>query len=734
MTTAPAARAALEAISMEQAVGYPAIECTHEATADHPVVLTHDDLFLLLDQHGNVSPAGHCGLGFFQADTRLLSHYELRAAGGPPSLLSTQRLRPYAAQFDLAVSDRVFGGDPWDPKNSVHIRRELIVEDRLVERMTLTNHLRVPIDYWVELLLGCDFADIFEVRGWKRPARGQFYRPEITRQTVSYAYRGRDGRCLRSTVRFTEPPTVLTARGARWEVRLEPHGCLEFEWEVSSEEPRSLVPGPELAERWAPLDTRYGEWRAECARWSTDVESFNVTLTQAVDDLRALYVVHADGTPVISAGIPWYSTVFGRDSIITSLETLVLNPRIAVDTLRYLARHQGVGENPFTEEQPGKIMHELRRGELARAGEIPHVPYYGTIDATPLWIVLLHETWRWTGDLALVRELMPNAQRALDWIDHYGDMDGDGLVEYARTSEKGLVNQGWKDSGDGVPYPDGRLPEPPIALVEVQGYVYDAKWRAAALFEALGDGERAVRLRHEAGRLRRAIIDRFWSEELGTFALALDGQKRPIPTVTSNAGHLLWSRVPDVDRSRRVAECLLAPDMFAGWGIRTLSARHPVFNPMSYHNGSVWPHDNALLVMGLSHYEQARAGLSVLTVLHDAAAHLTPQRLPELYCGMERQRGLRPVLYPVSCSPQAWASGALFMCFQAVLGLLPDAAEHVLHVRTPQLPFFLEDLTVAGLAVGGSRVTLHFHRRGERTLVNLLGIEGEPLLVRIEMN
>ncbi|HEU4630469.1 MAG TPA: glycogen debranching N-terminal domain-containing protein [Gemmatimonadaceae bacterium] len=735
-------------VSMEEAVGYPAIDCSHEASVENPIVLKHDHLFLLLDQHGDIAPPGHCALGLFHDDTRLLSHYRLHAAGEPMSLLSMQRLRPYSAQIDLAVADRAFGGDAWDPKNCVHLRRLLVLEDRLVERLTLTSYLRAPVDYWVELSLGADFADIFEVRGWKRPARGQFYAPELAPDTLAFAYRGQDGRLLRSVVHFFTPPTALGPRGARWELRLEPHTRYELEWEVlpAAEETDGATDGgrivvaqareareAESAGRWARLDREYDGWRAECARWTTDVEAFNATLDQAVDDLRALYV-HVDGAPVISAGIPWYSTAFGRDSIITSLETLALNPRIARDTLRYLARYQGRTEDPYTEEQPGKIMHEVRRGELARAGEIPHVPYYGTIDATPLWLVLLHETWRWTGDLELVRELLPNAERALAWIDRYGDMDGDGLVEYARTSAKGLVNQGWKDSGDGVPFPDGTLPEPPIALVEVQGYVHDAKRRAAMLYEAVGDRERARQLCAEAARLREAIVHRFWLDDLGTFALALDGRKRPLPTVTSNAGHLLWSRVPDAEQAIRMAAGLMAPDMFSGWGIRTLSAMHPVFNPMSYHNGSIWPHDNALLVMGLSHYRQVRAALPVITVMHEAAAQLDPPRLPELFCGMTRMRGLRPVQYPVSCSPQAWASGAMFLFLQAALGLLPHASEHVLHVRDPQLPPFLQELTLDGLAVGDARLTLQFRRQGGRTLANLLALEGEPLQVRIELS
>jgi glycogen debranching enzyme len=401
--------------------------------------------------------------------------------------------------------------------------------------------------------------------------------------------------------------------------------------------------------------------------------------------------------------------------------------------LGYLARHQGEHEDLNTEEQPGRIMHELRRGEMARSGEIPHLPYYGTIDATPLWIILLHEAWRWTGDDRLVRELLPNARRALDWIDRYGDADGDGFVEYTRTSQKGLVNQGWKDSSDGVPFPDGFLPESPIALVEVQGYVYDAKLRAAALFERFGDPPAAERLRAEAALLREKVIERFWIEELGTFALALDGEKRPIPTVATNAGHLLWSRLPKPDQVGRMAEAFLAPDMFSGWGIRTLSSRHAVYNPMSYHNGSVWPHDNALIVLGLALNGFGSRALPVIAALHDTAAHMEFNRLPELYCGIARGNGLRPVLYPVSCSPQAWASGSLFMMLQAVLGIFPEADSGVLHVRNPMLPGFLRELTITGLAVGRSKVSLHYASHGDRTLVNLFGIEGEPIQVRIEL-
>ncbi len=723
-------------LPMQAVVGYDTIECTEEDTAEDKLVLKHDRLFCIVTTRGDIAPAGRCSLGLFHDDTRILSGYHLRVAGGLPGLLSAETPRTYTAQIDLAVKDLPFGGDPWDPKNAVHIRREMVLSDRLAERVTLTNYLASPLEYWIELSLSCDFADIFEVRGWRRPARGQFFTPRPEGDRLVFQYRGRDGRTIGSMVRFCRPPDLLTTNSARWKFLLATHAPESLEWEVLPDPPpasRTAMMHGGLDERRSALELQYRSWRQACSRWTTNQPKFDVVGRRAIDDLKALYM-EVDGEDVISGGIPWYSTVFGRDAIITAIETLAVNPRIARDTLRYLARRQGVREDPFTEEQPGRILHELRRGEMARAGEIPHVPYYGTIDATPLWLVLLHETWRWTGDEALVRELLPNAERALDWIDRYGDCDGDGFVEYERTSPKGLINQGWKDSSDGVPFPDGRMPEPPIALVEVQGYVYDAKARMADLFAKLGRPERAAALAREAATLRDAIRERYWMPESGTFALALDGAKRQIPTVASNAGHLLWSRVPTAEQAAGIARVLLGGDLFSGWGIRTLAAAHRVYNPMSYHNGSVWPHDNALIVLGLALYGRARDALPVMRGLHEAAIRAGFQRLPELFCGMPRQRGVPPVRYPVSCSPQAWASGAFFLLLQALLGLFPEAPARVLHVRNPVLPDLLDELTVTGIAVGNTRVSLQFRRHGNRTLANLLAVDGEPLQVRIELD
>ncbi|MEX2579534.1 MAG: glycogen debranching N-terminal domain-containing protein [Verrucomicrobiales bacterium] len=724
----------LKPASMQDLLGYSSIECKHQNPVDHAMVLKHNRYFFTADPHGDISPPGHCGLGLFFDDTRILSHYALRLHGGPPSLLSNKTRRSFLGEVDLAIDDTEFGGVSWDPKNCVHVRREILLEEQFMERVTLSNYLLEPIDFWFELEIGCDFADIFEVRGRKRERRGDFFALRAEDGKVIASYRGLDGKLLESIVEFHEPLPVVTGNRARWETRLAPNGGFEAEWQIYAEPPPGMgVPGFRFDEARLEVDRTYDDWTGSCARWTTNLAVFQDTLTLAMEDLHTLHV-ESEGAPVISAGVPWFSSFFGRDSIITSLQTLSLNPTIARDTLRNLARLQGSKEDAFTEEEPGKIMHELRRGEMARNRETPHLPYYGTVDATPLWLVLLHETWLWTGDEGLVRELMPHAERALEWIDRFGDSDGDGFVEYRTGTEGGLVQQGWKDSGDGVPFPDGSLPAPPIALVEVQGYVYDAKIRMAELYELAGEGARSQELREQAAALREAIVSSFWMEDAGTFALALDGAKNRMPTITSNAGHLLWSGVPDEDQARRMTEVLLGPAMYSGWGIRTLSSTHPVYNPMSYHNGSVWPHDNAIIVMGLSRYQRASDAVPVVRGLHDAAVHDEFQRLPELFCGMPRDDGRHPVFYPVSCSPQAWASGSFFMLLQGMLGIQPEAQAGILHVRNPVLPDFVSKLTVENMRVGTSQVSLQFSRYRTRTLVNLLSISGDPLQVRIELD
>jgi glycogen debranching enzyme len=717
---------------MEDVLGYSSITCDYYEPVEHVFVLKNNRYFLITNSHGDIKPPGQCSLGLFFDDTRVLSHYALNVYGGPPSLLSTQILRSFFGQIDLSIKDANFGGNSWDPKNCVHIRREFLLGDGMMERVSLTNYLAHPIDYWLELDLGSDFGDIFEVRGWEREKRGEYYAPVIEKGKITFSYRGLDGRLIHSTIRFAEPLPDFDSTRVRWEVRLQPNGRFQTEWEILTEvNPDEAVALFDMKHQ--EMVRTYEEWKDSCTKWNASINGLQDVVTRAVDDLRALHV-EVEGVSVISAGIPWFSTIFGRDSIITSLQTLCLNPAIARETLIYLAKYQGSKVDGFTEEEPGKILHELRRGEMARNREIPHQPYYGTIDATPLWLILLHETWRWTGDEELIRQLLPNAERALEWIDRFGDVDSDGFVEYRNGAKNALANQGWKDSGDGVPYPDATYPEAPIALVEVQGYVYDAKLRMAELYEMMGDGRRAKELRDQSATLRKAIAAHFWMEEEGTFGLALDGDKKLLRTITSNAGHLLWSGVPSKEQASKMRDVLLGPSMFSGWGIRTLSSVHSVFNPMSYHNGSVWPHDNAIVITGLARYGMAESAVPVVRGLYDAATHDEFQRLPELFCGMSRGHGIHPVLYPVSCSPQAWATGTIFMLLQSMLGIHPEAHLGTLHIKNPVLPDFLNELIVSNLAVGNSKVSLQFSRYRDRTLANLLSVSGDPLKVQIELD
>jgi glycogen debranching enzyme len=717
-----------------QLLGYDQIECEAQNLARTELVLKEERLFLLTDALGNIAPAGACELGLFHEDTRVLSYYDLRVAGGRPDVLSSQAARVFASQIDLTVTDREFGGVFSEPKNFLHIRREHLLGNIMTDRLVLTNYMGRTVEFWIDLSFAVDFADIFEVRGAGRPARGQFFEPIVREREVRWSYRGLDDLLRWTRIRFSISPTELDGGRARWGLTLEPKESVELEILIipESDEARLSLPDRPFMERFGRVRAKYDDWHATATEIRGDDEFFNSALRQATTDLCALMVEHREHS-TISAGIPWFTAPFGRDSIITSLQALMVNPDIARQTLSFLAASQGEEVNDWTEEEPGKILHELRRGEMAACGEIPHIPYYGSIDSTPLFLILIGETLRWTGDLALTRRLLPHAERALEWIDRFGDIDGDGFVEYTRRSSRGLVNQGWKDSGDGVAFPDGTLPEPPIVLIEVQGYVYAAKNEMAEIYAALGKNGRSSQLRAEAAALRQRIEDAFWMEDRGFYAMALDGRKNRIPTITSNPGHLLWSGVPSSEQARRMADVLLSDEMFSGWGIRTLARQQPVYNPLSYHNGTIWPHDNALVTLGLARYGLRREAAIDFNALVDAALHYRYHRLPELFCGIWRGETDAPVAYPVSCSPQAWAAGAFFQMLQGLLGIEPDGRGRMVRLVHPHLPNRFHYLDIHRMLIGGSRVTLQFNRRGERTMANVLDIDGDPLNVRIDI-
>jgi glycogen debranching enzyme len=504
-------------------------------------------------------------------------------------------------------------------------------------------------------------------------------------------------------------------------------------WTFPGTHPDTQPPSPRrFEERITRARADYRAWAESCAKLRGNEEAFNWAISQSTADLKAL-TVHWGGRRVISAGVPWYASPFGRDALITGFQSLLLTPEVARDALIFLAAHQGKKVDDFREEEPGKILHEIRRGELARTGEVPHTPYYGSVDSTPLFIILYTEYLAWTDDRVTGEQLLPAAEAALGWIEQYGDKDGDGFVEYQRKTERGLVNQGWKDSYDGVPHLDGTPARAPIALVEVQGYCIDARRRMARLYRQLGRRDDAARCTSAAQKAMRRLDESFWMEKAGTYALALDGDKRPVQTVTSNPGHLLFSHVVPDARARRVARTLMSEASFSGWGIRTLARGQRPYNPLSYHNGTVWPHDNSLVAMGFANYGMQKLAAQILSGAYDACRQFRHYRLPELFCGMGRGEGDLVVNYPVACSPQAWASGSVFLFLRACLGIYPDAPHKTLRIVNPQLPDFLTDLTIEGLRVGRTRVALHFSRTGDATSAAVRALEGEPLVTRIEV-
>jgi glycogen debranching enzyme len=741
----------------EDLLGYADPSTQPEATGVEKLVLKRGNLFLVANAQGDVAPAGARDLGLFLGDTRHLSAWRLAVKGGPPLVLSSQVSPDYVAQIDFTVTS-LHAGDLLgrEPVNFVHLRRDMLIDDVLVDRLAVTNFLGHPIDYWLEVSWAADFADVFEIRGARRAARGAYRLPAVEHDRAVLRYEGRDGRIYATEVRiegaFTSGSgSVRVARLGGRAARLELHlGAAErgeatfvvaagFERgaraaPLGADEERPLPPrtGRSFDQRRRATQEAYAAWSAQATRFRTSHEVFDVALAQSVADLKALRVYHF-GEPVVSAGIPWYTCPFGRDALLTGFEALLAAPDVARDALRFLARLQGTRDDPGRDEEPGKIPHEIRFGEMAAAGEVPHTPYYGSADATPLFLVLLDEYERWTGDAAAVDALLPAAEAALGWIDRHGDRDGDGLVEYERRTTKGLRNQGWKDSHDGVPFADGRPAEPPIALVEVQAYAVDARRRMADVLARRGRVREAARLRERAEEHAARLEEAFWMEAKGTYAIALDRDKRQVDAVTSNAGHVLFSRAARPDRAREVARSLLSPAMWSGWGIRTLAAGQPAYNPLSYHDGTVWPHDNALCAFGMGAYGMTREAGEVLTALWAAAQHFRRLRLPELYCGLSREAGEFPVHYPVACSPQAWSSAAWFLLLRAVLGLEADAPARALRVVSPVLPSWLDEIVLDGLRVGPSRATIRFARGPKGAFTEVVDVSGGPLRVRIEV-
>ena len=706
------------------------IAATGSYREPHNRVLKHGNTFAVLDAFGDIDGSDGSPDGLYHDDTRYLSRFELRLNGERPLLLSSNPAEDSSVlSFDLANPDMTASDGGVMQRELLYVsRRQFIWQTAYCEMVLVRNYDLRPHRVSLSLRFGSDFADIFEVRGQTRPRRGQLSARRLSDDTVALRYRGLDNVERTTSLRFEPAPAELDTGRARFVFDLEPGGWRRLALRVSC--------GAQSREGWGvrryyqALRCARQEQRRNCSRAaqvSGSNPSFNELVDRSLADLYMLITETPDG-PFPYAGIPWYSTIFGRDGIVTAMMTLWLDPAIAKGVLYTLAGTQATETDPERDAEPGKIVHEMRRGEMAALGEVPFSRYYGSVDATPLYVMLMGDYFARTGDLETVRALWPNVEAALRWADGDGDPDRDGFVEYRRRSTTGLDNQGWKDSRDAIFHEDGRLAEGPIALCEVQGYVYAAKRQAAILARALGDAAAGARLFDEAERLRQRFEAAFWCEDLGTYAMALDGDKQPCRVVSSNAGHALWTGIAERSRAEKVAATLLGVESFSGWGIRTVARSAARFNPISYHNGSVWPHDNALIALGLARYGMHEAALEVFHGLFRAAAHWEPRRLPELFCGFARRRGA-PTLYPVACSPQAWASAAVFALVQACLGLRFDHAGGAVRFEQPMLPPFLESLDLRHLRLGDASADVSLHRFGGEVAATVTERHGDLRIV-----
>ena len=693
--------------------------------------LKHGDTFAVFDHRGDIGGEPGNPEGLYHRDTRMLSQLQLLLEEARPLLLSSVTQDDNAVfTADLSNPDLLEDGKIALRRENIHLNRmKFIWNGACYERLVVRNFSDRPLTLRLTYRFASDFADLFEVRGEHRAARGEAHAALTSDHSVTLGYRGLDKIERVTEIAFSPAPNTLTTARAAFDVSLKPRATRRIFVRCGLED---------LAERDWSGRLFYRRMRAarhelsESSRRASSVESsnsvYNEIARRSVSDLYML-ITDTHAGPYPYAGIPWFSTPFGRDGLITALMTLWLDPTIAKGVLGFLAATQATAAEPERDAEPGKILHEMRHGEMANLREVPFGRYYGSIDATPLFVLLLGEYFRRTGDLATVRSLWPNAEAALAWIDRYGDRDGDGFVEYYRQTNEGLANQGWKDSCDAIFHHDGRLAEGPIALCEVQGYVYGAKRHAAVLAEALGHTERAAVLAAQAEALREQFESRFWCEELSTYALALDGAKEPCRVIASNAGQLLFTGIVSAERAQRVAHTLVSPACFSGWGIRTIASSEARYNPMSYHNGSVWPHDNGLIAMGLARYGLRGAAAQVFGALFEAASYMDLRRLPELYCGFPRRERNAPTQYPVACSPQAWASATPLCLLQASLGLeLLERTGEVKFYR-PMLPDFLDYVHLRNLRLNGGSVDVLLHRQDKDITVRVTRREGDIVVV-----
>ncbi|HEY4372200.1 MAG TPA: amylo-alpha-1,6-glucosidase [Burkholderiales bacterium] len=684
---------------------------TSSRADDRTRVLKHGDTFALFDRFGDIERIGSGEQGLYHEGTRYLSRLDLRLNGERPLLLnSSVRQDNCLLTVDLMAPDFYEDGKLTVLKGTVHLsRHKLLSASGSHEKLLLANFGSAPVRLKLSLHFAADYADIFEVRGVKRERRGDDLQPQIQEGRVILGYTGLDNVTRHTTITCTPTPNLLAPDHLEYDLQLAPKGHAELHVEVHCGLREPAQKAATYVRALADLEAEMRHVHAGACSIHTSNEQVNDWLFRSSADLDMLGTATPDGAYPY-AGVPWFSTPFGRDGIITALQTMWVDPSMARGVLGFLARYQATEMKPEQDAEPGKILHEMRKGELAALGEIPFGLYYGSIDSTPLFVILAGAYFQRTGDLVFMQRLWPHVVRALDWIEQHGDADGDGFLEYKRKTSEGLANQGWKDSEDAVFHRDGRTAPGPVALAEVQGYVYLAKTLAADAAYALGDSQRAVTLMRQAVELRERFESAYWSEEIGTYAIALDGAKQPCLVRSSNAGQVLWSGIATAARAARAAQTLLAPESFSGWGVRTIAEGESRYNPLSYHNGSIWPHDNSMIAMGLARYGMKQEALAIFNAMFEASLFMDLHRLPELYCGFARRPREGPTLYPVACSPQAWASASAFYLLQACLGLSFDAVARRIRFDHPVLPASIDRVSLRGLTLGSASIDLMLER------------------------
>lgn len=702
---------------------------------DRVLILNYGDTFGIFNRFGDLQHLGNNACGLYHNGTRFLQGFELRINGHRPVLLSSSiKDNNEVLTVDLINPVLKIDNGGIIPQGVFHIRRSKFIKDDICyESLLLETFDERPAPLELTFSLASDFRDIFEVRGLDRPRRGEYLGPTaVDNSTIELCYSGLDGVKRVCELRFSKPFKTFDNNEIAFNFPLEKSRHEEIAIEILFHHVTSgakVIPksfGEAEKKALEVLVNRNDQF----ALVETSNEQFNHWINRSKADFISLLADTEHGQYPY-AGVPWFNTPFGRDGLITARQTLWLAPDIAKGVLKFTAKMQATKVDDFTEAEPGKIFHETRKGEIAFLQEIPFGIYYGTIDATPLFVSLAGHYYRRTGDGETIAAIWPNIKAAINWIREYGDLDDDGFIEYIHKSEKGLINQGWKDSYDSVSHASGELAEAPIALCEVQGYVFDAYTQGACLATEFGEHVLAAELSDAASKLAERFNQSYWDEELKTFVIALDRDKKPCRTRTSNAGHCLFSGIAAPELAAQLVPDLFAVDMYSGWGIRTLSSDAQRYNPMSYHNGSIWPHDNSLIALGLNRYGFKDEVLSVLQSMFDASLSFTNQRLPELYCGFPRHSGEGPTHYPVACSPQAWAVATVFACIQAAIGLEIDAKARTLNFLRPALPPYIDCVCVKGLQVGGARCDLFLNRYEDDVAVSIRGKpDGWSVIIR----